>query len=309
MNYKGLIFMKILFLTRGRSNMKKLGGIYFITVLILSFCFSLSPLAQEKKEVENVYAIKQGDTLWDISSKFLKDPFLWPKLWQRNPYITNPHWIYPGQLIRLSPPEDLKKVEETRPREGPPKVVVEEKRKEEEPKKVVVEEKPKEVAVVEKPKEAVAEAEVKKVEAPPIKKKVEVVAEAKPVERKREVFPEVKSAGFLSDIKFRGIGIILDSKEGKNLMAQGDIVYLAFKTSKPIMVGDKYTVFRVSEVVRHPATSQEMGRKYNIIGNVQVIDQYGNFFTARVIEAFDGILIGDMIQPYVKEKMEAEERK
>jgi len=275
--------------------MKKLGGTYVITVLVFSFCFSLSPLAQEKKEAENVYTIKQGDTLWDISSKFLKDPFLWPKLWQRNPYITNPHWIYPGQLIHLPTPEDLKKVEETRPREGPPKAVVEEK--------------PKEVAVEEKPKEAVAEAEVKKVEPPPIEKKIEVVAEAKPAMRKREVFPEVRSAGFLSDIKFRGIGTILDSKEGKNLMAQGDIVYLAFRTSKPIMVGDKYTVFRVSEVVRHPATGQEIGRKYNIIGNVQIIDQHGNFFTARVIEAFDGILIGDMIQPYVKEKMEAEERK
>ncbi len=111
--------------------MKKLGGIYFITVLILSFCFSLSPLAQEKKEAENVYTIKQGDTLWDISSKFLKDPFLWPKLWQRNPYITNPNWIYPGQLIHLSPAEDLKKVEGTRPREEPQKAVVEEKPKEE----------------------------------------------------------------------------------------------------------------------------------------------------------------------------------
>jgi len=259
--------------------MKKGGGIFFITVLILFLCFSLSPLAQEKKEAENVYTIKQRDTLWDISSKFLKDPFLWPKLWQRNPYITNPHWVYPGQLIHLSPLEDLKK---------------------EELQKVVVEE---------KPKGAVVEVEVKKVEPPPVEKKAEAVAEAKPVMRKREVFPEVKSAGFLSDINFRGIGIILDSKEGKNLMAQGDIVYLAFKTSKPIMVGDKYTVFRVSEVERYFATNENVVRRYNIIGNVQIIDQQGNFFTARVIEALDGILVGDMIQPYVKEKMEAEERK
>jgi hypothetical protein len=280
--------------------MKKTAGFCFITVLILSFSFSLSPLAQEKKEAENVYSIKQGDTLWDISSKFLKDPLLWPKLWQRNPYITNPHWIYPGQLIHLSPLEDLKKVEETRRQEEPKKVEVEEKPKGEVPKKVEVEEKPKEAVVV---------AEVKKVEPPPIEKKVEAVAEAKPVMRKREVLPEIKSAGFLSDINFRGIGIILDSKEGKNLMSQGDIVYLAFKTSKPIVVGDKYTVFRISEVERYPSGNQNMVRKYNITGNVQIIDQHGNFFTARVIEAFDAILIGDLIQPYVKEKMEAEESK
>jgi hypothetical protein len=291
--------------------MRKKGGVCFITVLVLSICFPLSPLAQEKKEAENTYTIKQGDTLWNISSKFLKDPFLWPKLWQRNPYITNPNWIYPGQLIHLSSPEDLKKGEETQPREGPRKVAVEDKAKEEEPQKVVIEEKPRAVAVEEKLKEEVVVAEVKKTQPPPIEKKIEAVAEAKPAVRKREVFPEVRSAGFLSDINFRGIGIILDSKEGKNLMDKGDIVYLAFKTSKPIIVGDKYTVFRVSELGRHPAAAneEEVAKRYNIIGNVQIIDQHGNFFTAKVIEAFDGIVIGDMIQPYIKEKMDAEERK
>jgi len=274
--------------------MKKLRSIHFFMILMLSLCFILSPLAQEKKETEDVYTIKQGDTLWDISSKFLKDPFLWPKLWQRNLYITDPHWIYPGQSIRLSPLEDLKKKE---------------------PKKVVVEEKPKE----EKQKEVAVEPEVKKVEAPPIEKKVEVVveakpaegkpAEAKPSEGKPTFFQDVRSAGFLSDVNLRGIGIILDSKEGKNLMALNDIVYLAFKTSKPIMIGDKYTVFRASDVVRHPVTDQKVGIRYNIIGNVQVIDQHGNFFMARVIEAFDAIVKGDMLRPYMKEKMEGEERK
>ncbi|MGA2465093.1 MAG: LysM peptidoglycan-binding domain-containing protein [Thermodesulfobacteriota bacterium] len=274
--------------------MKKLRSIHFFMILMFSLCFILSPLAQEKKETEDVYTIKQGDTLWDISSKFLKDPFLWPKLWQRNLYITNPHWIYPGQSIRLSPLDDLKKKE---------------------PQKVVVEEKPKE----EKQKEVAVEPEVKKVEAPPIEKKVEVVveakpaeekpAEAKPAEEKPTFFQDVRSAGFLSDVNLRGIGIILDSKEGKNLMALNDIVYLAFKTSKPIMIGDKYTVFRASEVVRHPVTDQKVAIKYNIIGNVQVIDQHGNFFMARVIEAFDAIVKGDMLRPYMKEKMEGEERK
>jgi len=278
--------------------MKKLIIIQFIGILIFSFLFITSPFAQEKKEGEDLYTIKQGDTLWEISSKFLKDPFLWPKLWQRNPYITNPHWIYPGQPIRLSPLEDMK-------REEPKKVMVEEKPKEEKLKEEKpIEEKP----IEEKPKEVVVEKEVKKEEPPPIEKKPEVV-EAKPAELKPTFFHDVRAAGFLSDIDLQGIGIILDSKEGKNLLSQGDIIYLAFKTSKPIMIGDKYTVFRASEVVRHPVTNQIIGKRYNITGNVQVIDQYGNFFTAKVIEAFDAILKGDMIQPYLKEKMEVEERK
>jgi hypothetical protein len=245
--------------------------------LILFFLLCLSVLGQEKKDAENVHTIIQGETLWEISSKFLNDPFLWPKLWQMNPYIANPHWIYPGQSIQLSAPEKLK------------------------------EEKPQEVVVEEKPKEVVVEAEVKKEELPPtekegpsqIEKKAEVIAETKPMEKNPEVYPEVGSAGFVGDIGFRGIGIILDSKEGKQLMSQGDIAYLAFRTSKPIMIGDKFTVFRASEAVRHPVTGQKIGKKYSIIGNIQVIDQYGNFFTGRVIESFDAIYKGDMLKPYM----------
>lgn len=265
--------------------MKRFFSILFISVFIISFGFVLYPLAQEKKEGEEIYTIKQGDTLWDISAKFLKDPFLWPKLWQRNPYITNPHWIYPGQPVRIVPAEELMK-------EGPKEAVKEPEVKKAEP-----------TPAEGKPPVAEAKPEAKPAEVKPELKPVEVKpGEEKPVEERPGVFPEVRSAGFVGDIDLRGIGIILDNRDGKNVVAEGDIVYMAFRTADPVMVGNKYTVFRAARLVRHPITERKIGRKYLIAGTVQVIDQQGNFYTGKIVESFLEILAGDMLRPYLKDK-------
>ena len=108
----------------------------------------------------------------------------------------------------------------------------------------------------------------------------------------------------MSNIEYRGIGIVLESREGKNLMAEGDILYITLKTGDPIAIGNKYTIFRAAREVLHPVTDKRVGRKYVIVGVLQLIDQHGDFFTAKVLEAFDAIWIGDYIQPYSKEKME-----
>src|SRR5438270_7462449 len=51
------------------------------------------------------YTIIKGDTLWDLSQKFLNNPWYWPKIWSLNPSIENPHWIYPGNKLRIVPGE------------------------------------------------------------------------------------------------------------------------------------------------------------------------------------------------------------
>ena len=47
------------------------------------------------------YTVQKGDTLWDLSQRFYDSPWVWPDLWEKNKEIPNPHWIYPGQIVRI----------------------------------------------------------------------------------------------------------------------------------------------------------------------------------------------------------------
>lgn len=47
------------------------------------------------------YTVQKGDTLWGICDAYFHDPWRWPKVWALNPDVTNPHWIFPGQTIRI----------------------------------------------------------------------------------------------------------------------------------------------------------------------------------------------------------------
>lgn len=73
----------------------------FFALLSLMCSWVYADVLTLKAGHPDTYVVKKGDTLWDISAMFLKDPWRWPKLWGANPQIANPHLIYPGDHLTL----------------------------------------------------------------------------------------------------------------------------------------------------------------------------------------------------------------
>ena len=231
-----------------------------------SLAHAEEPLVPSKVlDEERDYIVKKGDTLWDISERFYEDPFLWPRLWNQNQYITNPHFIYPGDRIRLYPYRVLIETEEVTP---PP----------------VEEVKPLPPPMVE--------------EAPPLPPSLPPPLPPPPEIIRLVSYPEVRSAGFLTK-ELEGIGRIIEAKVNKEQLVEEDEVYVNFQKGIEVLIGDQFTIIRVGDPIIHPVTKKKIGRKVQILGRTTIIaTEEGRAQTALITRSYDSIRRGDELVPF-----------
>jgi hypothetical protein len=82
----------------------------------LFFLYGMTGLADTAAGSDGrLHNVIRGDTLWDVSQQYLENPYFWPKVWQYNSHIQNPHLIYPGDKVRIPTREELAQMGVTAP--------------------------------------------------------------------------------------------------------------------------------------------------------------------------------------------------
>ncbi|UCG22267.1 MAG: LysM peptidoglycan-binding domain-containing protein [Deltaproteobacteria bacterium] len=216
-----------------------------------------TPSAEADQETY-IHVVVKGDTLWDICEGLYGNPWVWPKVWQLNPHITNPHWIYPGTELRVY--YEIPKFFET-------------------------------VTAME---ETVPEPEVEPEITPP------PPPPPLPPKAPSITFSEIDQVGFITPFIPKGDGLIVGEERQRKLIGAADKIYLQFQKSAEVEEGNRFFVFKTSEMFRHPVTNKEVGYLNTILGVVEVTEVSAEFAKAMVRSSYESISPGDKLMPYRK---------
>ncbi len=212
------------------------------------------------------YVIQRGDTLWDLSGKWLSDPHLWPQVWDQNRYILDSHWIYPGDPLAVPgkptvvPPEGPTPSAEAQPPAGDQGTGT---------------------------AAATPEDTGSRTETAPTAAMIQLADEH-----------DLYCSGWVEDPREPSTLSIQGVELEKILQATGDIVFLNQGRNQGIAAGAEYSVVRPDHKVVHPATNERLGTFMQRMGHVRVLCAQENTATAVVVGSCEGVRTGDELLPW-----------
>jgi hypothetical protein len=220
-----------------------------------------------KKEYPRIYTVKKGDTLWDIASMYLHDPWYWPEIWSRNQQIKNPHLIYPGDVLTLIYVN------------GQPQIRLNE----------------------EKHKELESKAEgglpVKKLSPHIRESSLDASIATIPGDAIRQFLtkPRVVTKQQMEDAPY-----IVGSEDTHLVLGQGDRVYVRGEIDKERV---RYSVFTPGDELRDPETDELLGYEAKYSGELRIV-KYADPASADLTFTEREVLIGDRLLPEDKSKVD-----
>ncbi|MCW8195550.1 LysM peptidoglycan-binding domain-containing protein [Proteobacteria bacterium 005FR1] len=221
--------------------------------------FAASTWGQEailREDHPDRYTVAKGDTLWDISRKFLQNPWMWPEIWHVNPQIDNPHLIYPGDTISLVYMD------------GQPRLTV----------------------------QRGADSRTFKVEPGTVKLSPSVhvipLAEAIPSIPLDAVDTFLSNSRIVSAGELEDAPYVLAGGRDRLIVGAGDFLYARGDFEQDVPV---YGVYRKGDVYVDPITEEVLGVQALDIGTVRIKDIEGDIATSEVTRTTEEIRIKDRL--------------
>lgn len=235
-----------------------------VVFLLLVATLGAVPLSCMAQDEPTVYVIKKGDTLWGLSQRFLNDPFYWPDLWARNPKITNPHFIYPGQKLKVYADH---------------------------------------IEIEPAPAAAEAEEAVVQ-PALPAEVAEEAAESAPPVAAPEKAFTATGSEGYLMEKNQVPSGIIIATYQDRLTVGDDDVVYTDIGRQSGAKVGDRYSIYSKLEPVSHPVTNEIMGYRVLPLGTLQLSELEDKSSKAIITKSYREVSAGEFLMPYTDQRRE-----
>ncbi len=240
--------------------------------ILLGFSLAFNLYAQETASVKPpevaedgqggaYYTIQKGDTLWDLSRKFLNSPWYWPELWKENSDvpIPNPHLIYPGQRIRLFRKGQMPETVQQQPMPAPSV--------------------PADVEVI-----------------PTVEPETEQSLSDDGLPH--YVFTPINQVGFIRKEPVKASGVIFMEKDDKQMISKGDTVFVRPSEQGSLVFGKTYAVYRTSAPLTDKKTKEFVGIQHLIAGLVEIVQDEPDFKIGRVVQSYRNIKVDDLLMPY-----------
>jgi len=208
----------------------------------------------------NQYMIQAGDTLWDLAQANFGDPQYWPQLWSINEYITNPHWIYPGNAIQFTPGTTIE----------PPQIDIISNQ---------------EIGYVVEQQQFGTEESLC---GPDVR-----------FDFKQPTGTFLVS-GFIEDPEnLEVLGTVEASPKNQTFLIEENKVYMRLTDPEIYDCGDVVTVVRkVKNKVRHPNSFfKKYGSMYQVVGDVRILHTYGNYVVGEIRSSIQEIHRSDIVIP------------
>jgi hypothetical protein len=232
----------------------------------------------------DTYTVRPGDTLWDLSGRFLNNPWYWPKIWSYNPDIGNPHWIYPGNVLKFFPSAE----------EAPTRV------EPVDPEVATGLEQPEEDDFAVAPLEDVSKADMNA----PAKLDGDLVSYGGTRKAGYYVAPRtqlIRHDTFVTPKELDESGAIKAAFDEKMMLTMLDRAYASFKGDAPVRVGETYLIYKTERPIYRPGTKVKelIGYQSTVLGAARVVAVDDTAATIIITSAAAPIERGAMLGPWV----------